>query len=44
LTISFLEALDDARAMHRADEIERIAEPLELDEWLANGLFGLAPR
>lgn len=35
-------ALDDARAQHRADEIERIAETLGLDEWLAKGLFELA--
>lgn len=36
------DALDDARAQHRADEIERIAEALGLDEWLAKGLHELA--
>jgi Protein of unknown function (DUF3775) len=36
------DALNEARAMHGADEVERIAEPLELDERLARGLFELA--
>jgi hypothetical protein len=35
-------ALDDARTQHGADEVERIAEALGLDEWLAKGLFELA--
>lgn len=34
-------ALDDARAQHGADEIDRIADTLGLDEWLAKGLFEL---